>query len=215
MAFWSDAGLEPKRKHKFLVFVGSLPAILAKSVNKPNADITVGEHKFLGNTYKFPGGIKWNDVTVTFVDTENDQIVQTIHNNILVNSGNQDPVSKGLALNGGGTLNLFDKSGAVSALKAGGGVIIQQVDETGKTVEEWTLYNAWISKIDLGDVSYENDNQLSEYKLTITYDWAQLTPQSKGATLSDEETSNLVLGANASGTRVTNSNNTRRRRTPE
>jgi hypothetical protein len=41
-------------------------------------DITVGEHKFLGNTYKFPGGVKWNDITATFVDTENDQIIQTL-----------------------------------------------------------------------------------------------------------------------------------------
>jgi len=188
MAFWSDAGLEPKRKHKFLVFVGSLPAILAKSVNKPNADVTVGEHKFLGNTYKFPGGIKWNDVTVTFVDTENDQIIQQIHNTILRDAGNQDPVTKGLALNGGGVLGLFDKSSAVSALKANGsGVIIQQIDEMGRRIEEWTLYNAWISKIDLGEVSYENDNQLSEYKLTITYDWAQLTQEIAGKTIDEIE----------------------------
>lgn len=189
MAFWSDAGLEPKRKHKFLVFVGSLPAILAKSVNKPNADITVGEHKFLGNTYKFPGGIKWNDVTVTFVDTENDQIIQQLHglNGILEQGGLQDPVAKGNALNGGTeSIRMFDKSGVVSALKAGGGVIIQQIDELGSKVEEWTLYNAWISKIDLGEVSYENDNQLSEYKLTITYDWAKLSEQRNTITTTEE-----------------------------
>ena len=188
MAFWSDAGLEPKRKHKFLVFVGGLPAILAKSVNKPNADIAVGEHKFLGNTYKFPGGIKWNDVTVTFVDTENDQIIQAIQNGILVSAGNQSPVAKGTALAGsGGGLRLFDKSGAVSALEGAGGFLIQQVDERGQTVEEWKLYNAWISKIDLGEVSYESDNALSEYKLTITYDWAELTKQSSSATIGERE----------------------------
>lgn len=187
MAFWSDAGLEPKRKHKFLVTVGTLPRILAKSVNKPNADITVGEHKFLGNTYKFPGGIKWNDVTVTFVDTENDQIIQEIQNRILSNAGNQSPVKKGEALAGSTStqLKLFDKSGAVSAL--GKEVRIQQIDEMGNVVEDWVLYNAWISKIDLGEVSYESDNALSEYKLTIVYDWAELTPQNPSSTISGLE----------------------------
>jgi hypothetical protein len=187
MAFWSDAGLEPKRKHKFLLFVGSFPAILVKSVNKPNMDITVGEHKFLGNTYKFPGGVKWNDITATFVDTENDQIIQSIMT-YMENAGSQDPVKKGLALASGPSaatpLTLLDKSGAVSAL--GGGVILQQIDEVGSVVEEWTLRNGWISKLDLGDVAYENDNALSEYKMTITYDWAYLTVQSPASTLQKE-----------------------------
>jgi hypothetical protein len=171
MAFWSDAGLEPKRKHKFLVTVGNLPQILAKSVNKPNMDITVGEHKFLGNTYKFPGGVKWNDVTVTFIDTENDQIVKEIMK-IMTNGGYQDPVEKGNALKGGSGLKLFDKTGVVSALN--NVVTIQQIDEVGNATEHWELHNAWISKLDLGDMAYESDNALSEYKLTITYDWATL-----------------------------------------
>lgn len=172
MAFWSDAGLEPKRKHKFLLFLGSLPAILCKSVNKPNMEITVGEHKFLGNSYKFPGGVKWNDITATFIDTENDQIVKQI-SDIMYAAGNQSPVDKGAALQNGTGLRLFDKSGAVSALNLG--VILQQVDELGNVTEEWKLNNAWISKLDLGDVAYENDNALSEYKMTIVYDWADLT----------------------------------------
>jgi hypothetical protein len=174
MAFWSDAGLEPKRKHKFLLTVGTLPQLLVKSVNKPNADIAVGEHKFLGNTYKFPGGIKWNDVTATFVDTENDNIVQKIMG-YMKTAGNQNPNVKGAALAGGaGTepLQLIDKSGAVSAL--GKNVLIEQIDELGATVEKWTLYNAWISKLDFGDLAYESDNALSEYKITLVYDWAEV-----------------------------------------
>jgi hypothetical protein len=188
MAFWSDAGLEPKRKHKFLMFVGDLPAILVKSTNKPNMEITVGEHKFLGNSYKFPGGVKWNDVTVTFVDTENDQIVQKIMQ-FMNDAGNQSPVRKGAALQGGSAgatpLTLIDKSGAVSSLS--GGVIFQQIDEMGLVVEQWQLWNAWISKVDMGDVSYDNDNQLSEYKLTIVYDWAELQQQEAGRTITGKE----------------------------
>ena len=194
MAFWSDAGLEPKRKHKFLMFVGDLPAILVKSTNKPNMEITVGEHKFLGNSYKFPGGVKWNDVTVTFVDTENDQIVRQIMR-FMKNAGNQSPVEKGAALKGdtNSSLRLIDKSGAVSSL--GNKVLFQQIDEEGNTVEEWKLWNAWVSKVDMGDVSYDNDNQLSEYKLTIVYDWAELSDMDKEAkdfnTLGDKEKRNI------------------------
>lgn len=188
MAFWSDAGLEPKRKHKFLVFIGDLPAILAKSVNKPNADISVGEHKFLGNTYKFPGGIKWNDVVATFVDTEAQSIIQNVYD-ILYNAGNQTPEEKGLALAGGGSLRLFDKTTAVSAL--GNNILIQQVDEYGNPVEEWRLHNAWISKVDLGELSYENDNQLSEYKLTLVYDWATLTTYATSAATAEGVSSEL------------------------
>lgn len=186
MAFWSDAGLEPKRKHKFLLFVGGLPSILVKSVNKPNMEITVGEHKFLGNSYKFPGGVKWNDVTATFIDTENDQIVSQIMG-YMNRAGNQDPRDKGSALRGdaGKTLKLIDKSGAVSALD--NQVLIQQIDEEGNVVEQWKLWNAWISKVDMGDVSYDNDNALSEYKLTITYDWADLELAPMTGTSVDEK----------------------------
>lgn len=181
MAFWSDAILEPKRKHKFLVTIGTLPQILAKSVNKPNFEVSMGEHKFLGNSYKFPGGIKWNDITVTFVDTSSEQIVKSLYDNLQL-AGNQTPQLKGAALAGSdpnNPLRLFEKASATSVLASN--VLIQQIEADGNTVgsaynvvEQWRLYNAWISKIDLGELSYENDNQLSEYKLTIVYDWAQL-----------------------------------------
>lgn len=185
MAFWSDAILEPKRKHKFLVTIGTLPQILAKSVNKPNFDISMGEHKFLGNSYKFPGGIKWNDITVTFVDTSTDQIAYQLYDALKL-AGNQTPQAKGAALAGTTPLTLFEKASATSVL--GNNVLIEQLEADGKSskgsynvVEKWRLYNAWISKIDLGELSYENDNQLSEYKLTIVYDWAEIVLTSDAA----------------------------------
>lgn len=185
MAFWSDAILEPKRKHKFLVTIGTLPQILAKSVNKPNFEVSMGEHKFLGNSYKFPGGIKWNDITVTFVDTSSDQIAYQLYDALKL-AGNQTPQEKGAALKGNTpALRLFEKASATSVL--GNNVLIEQIEADGNSkgsynvVEKWRLYNAWISKIDLGELSYENDNQLSEYKLTIVYDWAEIVLTSDAA----------------------------------
>ena len=63
----------------------------------------------------------------------------------------------------------ISKSKAVSAI---GSVIITQLDHNGLEIEKWTLYNAFISDVKYGDLSYEDDN-LTEYSVSLRYDWAE------------------------------------------
>lgn len=50
---------------------------------------------------------------------------------------------------------------------------IRQIDPNGVAIEEWRLYNPIITEISWGDLDYGSD-ELVEYTLGVTYDWAVL-----------------------------------------
>ena len=150
MSFWTenykDNGVNnPKRNFRFRVqftkmntLTGFDSSVLfyAKTAAKPSFTLGEATHAFLNHTFKFPGRVTWNDVTITMVDP-----------------GPNTGVSE---------------TKAVSAI---GNVIITQLDHDGSPIEKWTLYNAFISDVKYGDLSYEDDN-LTEYSITLRYDWA-------------------------------------------
>ena len=65
-------------------------------------------------------------------------------------------------------LTTMSKARAVGALK---GVVIDQIDSLGNSLEKWTLNNAFITSANLGDLAYDDDG-LSEITLSFRYDWA-------------------------------------------
>jgi hypothetical protein len=68
------------------------------------------------------------------------------------------------------SLGSMSKSRAAGAL---GAVYISQIDGDGNEIEKWTLWNAFISDIKYGDLSYGTDD-LVEMTVTLRYDWARL-----------------------------------------
>jgi len=170
MTFWgTDLGGaatgEPKRKYKFKVQIGDLAqdGILwyAKKAGKP--EITVSnstEHKYLGHTFKYPGVVSWNSITVDLVDPISENASRKLLQK-LRESGYIFPESSGM-------LETISKNKSVDAI---GPVVITQIDSDGNMVEEWTLHNPFINKIGFGELSYE-DEGLSEISLELTYDWA-------------------------------------------
>ena len=46
--------------------------------------------------------------------------------------------------------------------------------EASEILETWTLKNPWVSTLNFGDLSYEDDGLL-ELSMTITYDWAEFS----------------------------------------
>ena len=77
MPFWTSALSEPRRSHRFLLSLPNLVSTneafryeqyLAKSVTKPSYSVSEAEHKFLGNTYYYPGVVTWNTVQATIVN---------------------------------------------------------------------------------------------------------------------------------------------------
>jgi hypothetical protein len=72
--------------------------------------------------------------------------------------------------------NTISKAHSVNAL---GRVMIQQIGADGESIEEWTLVNAWVKEVKLGDLDYSSEDMVN-VELTIRYDWAELNSAALG-----------------------------------
>ena len=176
MAFWGtglSAGTkDPKRKYRWKINFGGLGddngvIWYAKTADKPKMTISAdAQHKFLGHTFKFPGSVTWEDISVTLVDPAEENGIDAARKllELIASSGYEFPnTSKNLAT--------ISKSKSVTALAA---VTISQLDGDGNTIEEWTLHNPFIKSVEFDQLDYASDD-LSEITVGIVYDWAELT----------------------------------------
>ena len=118
----------------------------------------------MNHTFNYPGRVEWQDVSVTLVDpVQPDAVANTMA--IISNAGYKIPNAPT-----GDQLSTISKARAIGALK---GVVIKQIGSEGADdiQEQWTLNNAFITNIDLGNLDYSNE-ELSTIGLTIKYDWA-------------------------------------------
>ena len=170
MAFWSSSTQsEPRRNFKFLLRVGTgeeqIDTWVVKGVNLPT--ITVGEatHHFLNHRFYFPGTIEYNTISFTVVDAIDKRISQKIIENFH-QSGYKTPDGQNNA-----NTSLLTKAGSVGAL---GNVEIEQLGsgEDGQTNKiGFTLQNAWVKNIEFPQsLSYDNED-LSEIKVELRYDF--------------------------------------------
>ena len=177
MPFWTSALSEPRRTHRFLF---SLPGLaskdskftyeqyLAKKVTKPSYSITDTSHKFLGNTYYYPGTVTWEPVSATIVNAVSPDGNQILYD-ALIGSGYLLPEDQLAALNATahrpGTVNKFD---AVNTL---GNVVIEELNGRGGLIGTWTLNNTFITKANFGELNYDSDDLLN-IDIDFRYDWA-------------------------------------------
>jgi len=180
MTFWQDPNLEPKRSFKFILSIpgGSktqgISEFLVKKCKKPEWEIGSIEHKFLNHSFWYPGKIKWTALDITIVDTVDptaNAAQQVMH--ILEQSGYELPTTPTIT-QGWGT---FSKKKAVN--DALGQVKIKTIDSDGAIVEEWVLNNAWITKVAMGELTYD-DEALIEVTLSIQYDNAYIDVKGGG-----------------------------------
>ncbi len=187
MPFWStnfgeDTTLkDPKRSFRFTVeFTGiqdpggnGATLWYAKTVQKPSFTISTAEHKYLNHTFQYPGSVTWNECAVTLVDPVNPDMAATL-SDIVVLSGYAPPTDA--TAEQMGTMSKAKSAGAL------GTVYITQIDSDGKPLETWTLWNAFLTEVKYGDLSYGED-ELSEMSVTLKYDWARVeTAGSSAAT---------------------------------
>ena len=178
MPFWTSALSEPRRAHRFLLTLPNLASVdeafrfeqyLAKGITKPSYTVSETEHKFLGNTYYYPGSVTWNTVTATIVNAINPDGNQILYD-ALVGSGYLKPdVQEDVFFNPAqapGTVNKFD---AVNQL---GNVIFEELNGQGGLIGTWTLQNAFITTATFGDLTYDTDDLLN-IEITFRYDWAE------------------------------------------
>lgn len=175
MPFWTSALSEPKRQHRFILRLPNLISedqehtyqeYLAKTFTKPSFTVSSTEHKFLGNTYYYPGSVLWNDCAASIVNSLSPDGNKIIYD-ALTKSGYLKPDDQLDALIEGnvGTVN------KASALAALGQVEVDELTGTGDIAGTWKLQNAFILDAKFGDLDYAGDDLLN-IDLTFKYDWA-------------------------------------------
>lgn len=167
--FWNIASVEPKRSFKFLLYFNGMPQFVAKSVTKPNFQISTTPHQFLQHQFNFPGKVTWQPINITIVDPVQPDSAQSLYN-ILKNSGYVVPPDVAAGDTG---LRTLSKASMVNEL--GNRIQIDQIGPGGAqdVKERWHLNNPLITSVTFGDLSYENDSILN-ITIGITYDWADL-----------------------------------------
>ena len=164
MAFWSDPFTmdEPKRVYRWILLMGGVPQWIIKKVKKPSFEVSSTEHKYLNHTFYYPGRVTYETTSVTLVDPVAPDASWTMME-ILRHSGYNIP-------DDANDLNTISKAKATRSL---GLVTIKQLDPDGGAVDAFDLINAWVHKVDFGELDYENDN-LVDITLDLRYDFAQM-----------------------------------------
>ena len=207
MAFWNDKNLEPKRNFRWILKVDGIPYYTIKEVNRPSYEVSVAEHKYINHTFYFPGRVTYNTVSFKLVDPANPDAAETLRQ-MLFAGGYRLPRTKEI-----GTQTIT-KQGGVTALgdvqivmMAGGGVVGSGADtpttanaathSEGDALEYWTLHNAFITKIEFSQLTYDNDD-LSDVTVELRYDYAILNdPSASPATGGVSRTPQPSLGYGA------------------
>ncbi len=179
MAFWTSPLSEPKRKHRFILRIPDLivpdgplegqafPEYLAKSVTKPSYTVGTTDHKFLGNTYYYPGAVTWNDVTAVIVNSTTPDGNQLLYS-ALQQMGYLKPDIQEDIFNNNLDPSTPNKAAALATL---GQVEFEELSGTGGTLGTWKLQNAFITNVTFGDLDYAGEDLL-DIQMTIKYDWA-------------------------------------------
>tara|TARA_R100000808_G_scaffold18509_1_gene40555 strand:+ start:450 stop:1061 length:612 start_codon:yes stop_codon:yes gene_type:complete len=173
MAFYTqgfDSGTkDPKRKFRWKVSINNINGTgtdcvwWAKSVTKPNYEISESEHTFLTHKFYYPGRVTWGEVEMTLVDPVSPGAVAQL-NAIIRAQGYIIPDSK----LEGASLETMSKGKGSDAL---GTIHIHQLDAEGNAIETWELKNPWLKGVKYGDLAYDGD-ELLEISLNLRYDWA-------------------------------------------
>ena len=179
MAFWTSPFSEPKRKHRFILRIPDLivpngplegqafPEYLAKSVTKPSYTVGTTDHKFLGNTYYYPGAVTWNDVTAVIVNSTTPDGNELLYS-ALQQMGYLKPDIQEDIFNNNLDPSTPNKAAALATL---GQVEFEELSGTGGTLGTWKLQNAFITNVTFGDLDYA-DEALLDINIQFKYDWA-------------------------------------------
>ena len=75
--FWSNVNTDPKRRFRFTVGIGNIPIWTVKTAAKPRASVNVVEHSFINHTFKYPGRVTWENISMTLVDPISPDLART------------------------------------------------------------------------------------------------------------------------------------------
>ena len=183
MAFFNQTSFEPKRQFRFLINftkLGDGVTFMAKSAEKPSYDSEVQTHQVLNHQFKFPGIVKWADISVKFIDAVEPNIGSKFYN-VLRNSGYFVPDSPAGLVHGITKQGSNNTLGQVEIIQLDGGGIVAPGDPGSalgtqeiqpNTVDKWTLSNPFIKGIKWGTLDYGSED-LIEIEVDLTFDYAR------------------------------------------
>jgi len=170
------AGLDPKRSHRYILYLEGVPTYFVSMAGVPEFTVTEGgTHKFLGHEFRFPGSVQWSkSIQIKLVDTIEynmskkfmDSVRQAGYvypSNFSESSANPEYYRKTV-------------SKAKFPFKQ---VKLQKIDSDGITYETWVLNNPWISKVNFGEANSEKEG-LVNLTIDFIYDWAELRDGDSG-----------------------------------
>lgn len=171
ISFWNDPQtLEPKRDINFLLSVRGLTEgienYLVQKVKKPGFELGVIDVHFLNHIFHYPGKVKWDEVTLEIIDAVNPNSSKSFLK-MLEQSGYRAP--QGPVEENGPNAQTISKRKSIQAL---GEVRIKQLDPDGNLTDTWVLKNAFVKKVEFGELKYEGDGEVMKISLTLTYDYA-------------------------------------------
>ena len=169
-SFWSEPGLEPKRKFRYLLYFAGMPQFIAKSVSKPSFQVGSTQHSYLQHNFNFPGRVTWQDVSITIVDPIQPDSTSTLYK-IIQDAGYVLPPNvTNEELGGARTIT---KADMVAAL--GPTVRIDTIGSQGSNeiLESWILNNPQITSVNFDTLDYSSD-ELLNIQIGLKYDWASL-----------------------------------------
>ncbi len=169
--FWTQPGIEPKRKFRWLLYFAGAPQFIIKSVTKPSFQINSSSHNFLQHQFHFPGRVTWQDISITLVDPVDPDATLTMYN-IIKASGYELP---GNVLGSPEGRKTVSKKAMVESL--GNFIRIDQIGPGGanEIIESWRVNNPMITSVNFDGLDYGADESLN-IQVGIKYDWAELNP---------------------------------------
>jgi hypothetical protein len=170
MSFWTNLDKEPKKQYRFMIegFGNVSQWWYATSVSKPSVTINSSEHRLINHQFKYPTTGVWNDITVSILDP-GDKTKELY--DLLREVGYYSPDTQFTRSNP--SVDGISK-GAFADKFDNGNFVILQLDSSGRTLETWKLYGAFIVDLKFGELDYSSDNFV-KIDFTIKYDWARLS----------------------------------------
>jgi hypothetical protein len=135
-------------------------------------------HKFLGNTYYYPGTMTWEPVTAVIINSVDPDANETFYA-AMVKSGyvlpNNNAFNRSVvAPDGSSATQATGYPGTpnkTQARAAVGDVRFSELNGLGDIVGTWVLQNAFFTSINFGSLDYDTDDLLT-VEVGIRYDWA-------------------------------------------
>jgi hypothetical protein len=155
-------GVIIKRKFRwtleFATPAGPVPRHYVKTSGRPQLDLDELELNFLNGTTWIPGKGKWQQLTVTYIDV-NDQEMKPLYDWVarVFDYTAQNPIDD---------IKQSERSGYA------GTATLKMYDGCGKEIDQWILRSCWPQSINFGDLDYASSDEAT---IDLTLRFSEVT----------------------------------------